>query len=382
MSRKVFVLVAALALSGAGCGSSSNGGASASNPITIQVDGKASGFRAGFLHYYPKAVTVHAGDTIDFRNNFSGEPHTITFGSLADADLAAAAKDKNAEPKLPSLLPEGPGDANQAAANPCVIATGDVPQDGTGCNGISAPFDGTQVFYNSGFLAPDNPVWKLKLADDIKPGTYGYYCLLHGTEMSGTITVVDEKTDADTPDAVAARAKKELGAATAKVTKAVAALKTGALPPFINSAPGQVLAGSGIDDPAAPAILEFGPKEISVPIGGSVTWISVGVHTISFNAPNDAYNGLVKGSDGKYHLNVKLFAPAGGPPAESAPEGPPGPPKITDGGSWDGTGFRNTGAILSFPPNLTGYKLTFTKAGTYGYVCLVHPGMSGTVKVG
>src|SRR5205823_5744199 len=143
MIRKAFVLLAALALLGAACGSSSShGGGSASNPVTIQVDGKAPGFHGGFLHYYPKALTVHPGDSVDFHNNFSGEPHTVTFGTLADADLAAAKKDPNAAPHLPGLLPEGPGDANQAAANPCVIATGGVPQDGKGCNGTSVPFNG------------------------------------------------------------------------------------------------------------------------------------------------------------------------------------------------------------------------------------------------
>jgi plastocyanin len=55
---------------------------------------------------------------------------------------------------------------------------------------------------------------------------------------------------------------------------------------------------------------------------------------------------------------------------------------VTDGGSFDGTGFRSTGLVLSFPPSLLGYKMTFTKAGTYGYVCLIHPGMTGSVVVG
>jgi len=26
------------------------------------------------------------------------------------------------------------------------------------------------------------------------------------------------------------------------------------------------------------------------------------------------------------------------------------------------------------------YSLTFTKAGTYSYICLIHPAMTGTVK--
>ena len=389
MRRKAVAALLAVTFIAAACGSSSKSSsgtttsttAKASGP-TVQVDGKAPNFHAGFLAYFPKTVSVHPGDTVDFHNNFSGEPHTITFGTLADADLAAAKADENAEQKLPPLLPEGPGDADQAAANECVIATATIPLKADDCHDAMDPFNGKQAFYNSGFLSADTNDWKLTLSDDIAPGTYGYFCLLHGTHMSGTVTVVDKDTDVPSADAVAASAEKERDAGVAKVTDAVAALAKGELPPFIKASPGQVLAGSGVDDPAAPAILDFGPKEVSVPVGGSVTWIGLGFHTISFNAPKDAYYALAKGDDGKYHANEKAFAPAGGPPAEAAPEGPPGPPKITDGGSWDGTGFRSTGVVMSFPPNLVGYKLTFSKAGTYGYVCLLHPGMTGTVKVG
>jgi hypothetical protein len=101
---------------------------------------------------------------------------------------------------------------------------------------------------------------------------------------------------------------------------------------------------------------------------------------VSFNAPKGADNSLVKGDDGGWHVNEKSQAPAGGP-AVAMNEGPPGPPKVTDGGSFDGTGFRSTGFVLSFPPALSAYKLTFTKAGTYGYICLIHPGMTGSVVV-
>ena len=34
------------------------------------------------------------------------------------------------------------------------------------------------------------------------------------------------------------------------------------------------------------------------------------------------------------------------------------------------------------PPLIEGYKLTFTKAGTYKYICTVHDDMKGTVVVG
>ena len=54
-----------------------------------------------------------------------------------------------------------------------------------------------------------------------------------------------------------------------------------------------------------------------------------------------------------------------------------------DAGTWDGTGFLSSGIIVSFPPApLYQYKVTFSKAGTYKYVCLIHTDMQGTVKVG
>jgi Plastocyanin len=53
-----------------------------------------------------------------------------------------------------------------------------------------------------------------------------------------------------------------------------------------------------------------------------------------------------------------------------------------DAGSWDGAGLRNSGLFLSFPPQLLAYKMTFSKAGSYPYVCTIHPEMKGTIKVG
>jgi plastocyanin len=398
-NRLCLSAVVALALLASACGGSDSSSSATTTTskapvvktpanLTVEVDGKAPDFHSGFLAYFPKAVQAHPGEEVTFHNNFSGEPHTVTFGTLADAAIAAAAKaDPNAQTpppevaKLPELLPQGPGDANQTAAKGCVVDSGELPKDGAGCTGTDVAFTGKQAFYNSGYLPPTLDNWKLKLADDIAPGTYNYFCLLHGTQMSGSVTVVPKATTVPSPAAVAAQAAKERDAGLAKVKAAVAALPKGEVPGLIPAAPGQVLAGSGAEDPTAPGIEEFGPRNIKVPVGGSVTWLFIGPHSVSFNAPREAQNSLVKGDDGGWHINEKAAAPAGGPPVATN-DGPPGPPKVTDGGSWDGTGFRNTGLVISFPPALSAYKLTFTKAGTYGYVCLIHPGMFGSVTVG
>ncbi len=91
------------------------------------------------------------------------------------------------------MLPEGPGDANQAAVNPCFVTGGELPTDPTQQCEVTQPppFTGTELFYNSGFL-PDGEMFELRLADDIAPGTYVGFCTLHFTEMISEVTVVPE----------------------------------------------------------------------------------------------------------------------------------------------------------------------------------------------
>jgi hypothetical protein len=101
----------------------------------------------------------------------------------------------------------------------------------------------------------------------------------------------------------------------------------------------------------------------------------VGPHSFYFNAPASGQQLRAPAPDGSVHLNPKAAAPIGGP-------GAPEKPGLFDGGSWDGAGERSSGLILSFPPDLYSYKLRFTKAGTYNFLCTVHTNMKGTVTVG
>ena len=96
-----------------------------------------------------------------------------------------------------------------------------------------------------------------------------------------------------------------------------------------------------------------------------------------------AGNYFVKAANGTVSFNRKAIEPANSPkppePAQGSPNGPP-PPVTFDGGTWDGTGFHSSGSANALGDFF--YKLTFTKAGTYKYECLIHPDMLGTVKVG
>jgi plastocyanin len=208
--------------------------------------------------------------------------------------------------------------------------------------------------------------------------------------MTGKIQVVKDSVKIPTPAQVTSSGQAALTQLAGKLNGAATALQTGTIPGLVPTAvPDQVIAGSGDPNIQNAQINQFGPPNISVPVGGSVTWLIVGPHTISFNAPASAEVVLAKAPDGSAHVNPQTAAPAGGPgqpppPTTSGPPptGPPPPPTVVNAGSWDGTGFHSSGIFLSFPPDLYAYKLSFTKAGSYAYQCLIHPGMKGTVKVG
>jgi plastocyanin len=392
MWKRLAVVAAAFALLASACGNDDNkksasGDTSATNQsqggavaqtLPILVDNKTDQFNGAFLAYFPNAVTAHPGDTLDFLGKFTGEPHSVTFGTLVDAGVPKAEQaGQNAdEPpelkKIPAMLPDGPGDANQTASQPCFLASGDPPADGP-CPAMAQPaFDARYAMYSSGFIA-DGEHFRMKLADDLAPGTYRWMCTLHRAGMTGTLTVVGSSAAADTPEAVTQHGADRLAELAGKLKPIADQMQA-------ITSPAKAQAGGGLPDVSG-VVSEFGPKNISVPVGGSVTWDVQGPHTIAFDVPEDARTIIAKAPDGSVHLNPKAAAPAGGP---GVPQGPPSDkPVAIDGGSWSGSGFRNTGVLIGAgPPGSLTYKLRFTRAGTYTYACLIHPDMQGTVKVG
>lgn len=398
--RRLLGVLAVIAMVAAGCGdddedtgtTATTEASEGASKVTVNVDSQTDDPRAFHIGYFPAAVKVRPGDTLVYKSNFTGEPHTITFGTLITPAIEAvenATPEQLASDEPPpafepllkyAMLPEGPGDANQVSANPCFVTTGDLPADTTQpCSDQEpAPFTGKEVFYNSGFL-PDGEEFELQLADDIAPGVYKGFCMLHFTEMVSTIEVVAEGVDVPSAAEVKEQADEELEALAGKAKEAQAKAKS-------STKPGTVLAGDPIGEeeeeggPPKPntsvGLAEFSPDEISVASGGSVTWNVNGPHSVTFNAPEDARVIIGKGPDGRTHLVEKAATPAlfnVPPPPEGEPEGPP---PTVDLGSYDGKGFASTG--IQFGGS---FKVTFTNPGTYKYICVVHPDMEGTVTV-
>jgi plastocyanin len=396
----VVVLVGAGVTVLAGFGNASRG----AQTFTVDVDGHNPKVNEAFLAYYPSTVHVHAGDTIVFHEVGNGEPHTVTLGSLTNDVLAAFEKLKpkqlagtppksflRLDAKVPQLLPQGPGDAIQSAANPCFVTSGAAPAK-SACPKVAQPdFTGKETYYNSGWLE-SNAKFTVHLSSSIAPGTYRFMCLLHREGMTGKVVVVPSSTSVPSPSAQFAAGQKSLRVTQARLAPAAAALAHGK-PPIPVKLPGAnpALAGSGTQSVQEAAITEFGPSKISIPVGGSVTWYFIGVHTITFNSDKSNDDIRSVAPDGTVHLNARALAPAGGP-GEPQPKGGGGgggssnaPPtfKVVASTSWNGVGFLNSGAFVnSNPPLIEGYKLTFTKAGTYKYICTVHDDMKGEVDVG
>jgi len=403
--RKLFVLVAAVALVGGACGNdkkssstsdttAKSGGASS---YTVQLDGKADAFNGAFTAFFPNDPSVHPGDTVTFKVPRVGEPHTVAMGTSVDAGVkkieslgptATIAGQENAPEvlDLPDVFPhaagQGPPSPNQSAAQPCFLATGKPPLSLSGgapaCPKVPQPeFDGTQTFYNSGLLFNDGDTYTVKLSKDIKPGSYAMMCMIHRGAMTGHLTVAAAGTSIPSPSEVAARGQSQLNDLITKLTPAAQKAQQSPV----------TAAALGTGDPQVfnAVVAEFGPKNVSIPVGGTVTWNEFAFHSLSFNAADSDVGVFTKSPDGAIAFNLKALGPVGFnvPPAAFAfPPPDNGKPILIDGGKWDGTGFRSTGVIGSLPPVFISIKQTFTKAGTYQMRCLFHADMKGTVKVG
>ena len=375
---------------------------SASGPQTfrVNVDGHNPKANEAFLAYFPSVVRVHAGDTVVFQMVGNGEPHTVALGTLANGAVAAfdkltPAQQNNppksaiaADAKVPSLFPQGPGDAIQSAANPCFIATG-APPAKAACPKVAAPdFDGTQTFYDSGWLN-SKQTFTVHLSSSTPPGTYRFMCLLHREGMTGKIVVVPASTPVASPASQFAAGQKQLAAAEKALVPAVALERQGKPPLASVTLPAgtSVLAGSGEPRSHLPGgITEFGPRVVRIPVGGSVTWWLIGPHSITFHSTKANNDIRLVAPDGSVHINAKAVAPAGGP---GEPARPPKAGKspvtfaVVASQNWNGLGFHNSGVFgNSNPPVVEGYKLTFTRAGTYKYICTVHDNMKGSIVVG
>lgn len=342
---------------------------------TVSVDGATPSFSLAADAYFPNQLQVHAGDTIAFKEVSSGEPHTVTFGTLVDQ---AAGPEASPSPRssplaatLPSIFPPtatGPtkGDAVPAAAQPCFLDTGN-PPPAAACTTSQPPLSGNQPFYNSGWLAPGE-VFKVPVSTTINPGTYNFRCLVHPA-MRGQVQVVPPTTQIPSPAQVADAGTAQLGQ-----------LVTSLTPAAQNAAQMTATNVAGVSEVGVSGgfVAAFGPASVSVKRFQTLSWTLYGQHALALNAPSGTQGILTRQPDGTVHINPTVAGHVGG---QAPPTLAPTRPTTISGGSYSGSGFHNSGLLTSYPPGLLTYTLSFTSVGTYTLQCLIHPAMTTTITV-
>jgi plastocyanin len=125
----------------------------------------------------------------------------------------------------------------------------------------------------------------------------------------------------------------------------------------------------------------FFPATTKIHVGDSVSWSIHGFHTVSFLAagqvPGPPFVPLAGNLiSGQLDAAAAPFWFNGQPKQALNPE-----VALPSGGkTYSGSGFLNSGTPTPGAPPAP-FVVQFTKAGTYSFYCLIHPGMKGVVKV-
>ena len=129
---------------------------------TVLVDYHYDQFNAVVAAYLPRVITARAGDAVVFKASWSGEPHTVTMGTLVDKPFRDVGwsflkngppfsqppntpEFKAAQDEINQFEPQSSSfDIPQDAAQPCYLDEGLPPQDLTkACPKRAQPaFDG------------------------------------------------------------------------------------------------------------------------------------------------------------------------------------------------------------------------------------------------
>jgi plastocyanin len=365
----------------------------------VRVDYQHDEFASHYWRYFPAAVYAHPGDTLVFKQEWTGEPHTVTFGARLDelTEQIAALESRLGDSPTPEQeeeagreyesLSEGivfdpyiDADA-PLAAKPCYLRSGRPPRDrDESCPVQEQPsFDGRYSYYSSGFIPPSGPsgnTYRVPLADNIRPGTYNFHCVIHYGYMQGRLVVKPSGESIPSAGEMDRQALEEIASAASPLRKALTEVRAGRGETDGKPVSGPI-AGYHSGGEFTIALDEFVPKRITAKVGEPITWTVIGAHTISFDVPRFVPVYTVD-DDGTVKRNPVVDRAAGGSPDPPPADFSSGP-SIIDGGTWDGSGFFSSGLLASEP--YTKYTVRVSDPGEHFFACLVHPAMVGTLVV-
>lgn len=306
--------------------------------VTVGTDVQALALET--MAFFPGAVTVNAGDTVNWR--FAGF-HTVTFPS--------------GQP-IPPLFTPGPGGDVIVGPGFGPLPAGPTPPGGA-YNGRSLISSGTPQDDPA-----DAPPFSLTFT---AAGVYNYLCTLH-PGMEGVVTVVP--AGAALPETAAQATAR----GTVELESVIAAAKMDA--PGGYSSRTTTRGGVSVYTIAAGVAfanaskLAFLPGDLTIRRGDVVTFTNPDlytIHTVTFTSG---------GADPEF-VQVR-FGPGGpgsGPPTLTIAANVAGP---VGGTTYTGQGYVNSGIL---GPGQS-FALTFdAPAGGYEYLCVVHPFMKNTITV-
>jgi plastocyanin len=295
------------------------------------------------------------GDTIVWKLN-SMEIHQVVFPAPG-------------QHYLPFIQPD-PANPQAQMLNPLVA----FPQGGP-------EYDGTALT-GSGLLgAPPTNTKEYKLTFT-KAGTFNYLCPMHSAQlpdgsvagMTGSVTVLaaDQQlprtpAQVDSDAQAAINADNQAAAAAEPQARQVA-------PPSPGPNGTTIYHGSIGWDNGPLSYMRFSPTDFTIHVGDTIEWTQTSnqtPHTVTLYSGQPEPPMFVTepqaGGPPKILFNPAALAPAGG-------------------NSYDGTGTVNSGFMPGKQDPAPGprtYSLTFTKPGTYEYLCELHDemGMNGHITV-
>jgi plastocyanin len=137
------------------------------------------GDKATILGFLPDKLTVKAGTSVDFVERSASEVHNMVFGPKDYVEQFFKDTDQ---------LPTGPGAPNQFS--PVNIFGTDPAENG------AYTYNGSN--HGNGFLVtpvidkqPGPPLAETSRITFTTPGTYHYFCAIHGPEMAGDVIVTE-----------------------------------------------------------------------------------------------------------------------------------------------------------------------------------------------
>ena len=298
--------------------------------------------------FFPNPLAINVGDTVNF--NFRGF-HTVTF---LGGQPAPRFEVPGAEAGTLMLNP-------QAFFSSVPPGTTTVTYNGSGYLNSGAPEEPEEEG------APPSPFAVTFTA----AGSYTYLCLIHPGMVARLVVEPAGAALPETPAQATARGQAQLQDVIATMRASADAVRFAQ--PISAEAPGRATVQSalaGLGHGIGASKLAFLPDQVTVRRGDIVVWTMPDpfeIHTITFTS----------GANPPEFVEPQ-FGPGGpgsGPPMLIIPANVVNP---TGGSTYTGTGYVNSGIL----GNGASFALRFdAPAGSYEWLCVVHPFMRGTVTV-